>query len=216
MDDGIAAPEGIRGSRPWGKVAAKAALVAVLALYSRRFLTSNAVQLGYAPGFFHYIHTVFHEAGHWLLAWSPPVVHTLGGTLGQWAMPLACALAFAVKRDGFAAAICGWWLGHSVVDAAPYINDARLMELPLLGGATGQEIEGHDWNFLLEKWDLLELDHLLAQGVLAAGRCLMVMALLAAAALTIYHVSMPHLAAASRNGPSLHASGNPRRRASSR
>ena len=38
-----------------------------------------------------------------------------------------------------------WWMGQSLTDVAPYINDARALQLVLLGGRTGAEVEGHDW-----------------------------------------------------------------------
>ena len=84
------------------------------------------------------------------------------------------------NRDGYAAAVCGWWLGHSLVDVAPYMNDARTQRLMLLGGGTGADIEGHDWTFLLEHFHALKLDLHLAHAVLRAGRALMVAALLVA------------------------------------
>lgn len=36
-------------------------------------------------------------------------------------------------------------MGQSLTDVAPYINDARALQLVLLGGRTGAEVEGHDW-----------------------------------------------------------------------
>jgi hypothetical protein len=49
------------------------------------------------------------------------------------------------------------------MDVAPYINDARAMDLILLGGVTGKETDGHDWNNILSMMGLLEWDHRLAQ-----------------------------------------------------
>lgn len=48
------------------------------------------------------------------------------------------------------------------MDLAPYINDARAMDLMLLGGVTGKETDGHDWNNLLTMLGWLEWDHRLA------------------------------------------------------
>lgn len=48
------------------------------------------------------------------------------------------------------------------MDIAPYINDARAMDLLLLGGVTGKETDGHDWNNILTMLDLLQWDHRLA------------------------------------------------------
>ena len=166
---------------PWLRAGARMGLIVALAAYSRFFLAARMLELGDHGSFMHRVHLVFHEAGHVLLFWAPPLVTALGGTLGQLLVPLTLAVAFAVRnRDGFAASVCGWWLGHSLVDAAPYINDARTLRLMLLGGGTGDEIEGHDWNFILGQLDLLKLDVRLAHGVLLAGRLVMVVALLAA------------------------------------
>jgi hypothetical protein len=35
-----------------------------------------------------------------------------------------------------------WWAGQSLLDVAPYIADARALQLVLLGGFTGAEVEG--------------------------------------------------------------------------
>ena len=159
------------------------ALVAGLTYYSWFFFTARMHQLGDHASFMHLIHLVFHEAGHVLMQWASPLWHSFGGTLGQLAMPFALVIAFLVReREGFSAAICGWWFGHSLVDVAPYINDARKMQLTLLGGHTGMEVEGHDWNFILDQLGLLEIDVYLSRHVLLAGRLIMAVSLLAAIA----------------------------------
>ena len=96
-------------SGPWLPIIGKSVTITLLLAYSWRFLTAGMLRLGDDPGFAHGIHLVFHEAGHALLAWAPPLVHALGGTLGQWLAPLILAVAFAVKnRDGFSSAVCCW------------------------------------------------------------------------------------------------------------
>jgi len=92
-----------------------------------------------ASSFLHSIHLVFHEAGHVLLmpfGWD--FLISLGGTLGQLAVPLICLVALLIRtRDPFGASLCLWWLGHSFLDIAPYIADARATEgecpRPMLG-----------------------------------------------------------------------------------
>lgn len=139
-------------------------------------------QLGDAPGFMHLVNLLFHEAGHFLFSWGPPFVHSFMGTGGQMLMPLGLAIAFAVKnRDPYGAAICAWWTGQSLVDVAPYVNDARILRLELLGGGTGDETEGHDWNFILSETGHLDRDIPLAHGILLVGRAVMVLALAFAA-----------------------------------
>ena len=64
------------------------------------------------------------------------------------------------------------------MDIAPYINDARALELILLGGVTGQEVEGHDWEYLLGSLGWLPYDHELAHLAQWVGIALMIAALL--------------------------------------
>jgi hypothetical protein len=135
--------------------------------------------LGLNPGPMHPVDLIFHEAGHALLFWAPPLLHALGGTIGQLAMPLALVLAFGIKnRSLFDASICLWWVGQSAADCAPYIADARALRLPLITGYTGAEAEGHDWEFILGQLNLLMRDQGIAAAFLWTGRMAMVLALL--------------------------------------
>ena len=73
----------------------------------------------------------------------------LGGSLFQFLVPLILAVAFLRQKTPFGAIVRLWWAGENLLDVAPYIADARALELVLLGGKTGAEVEGHDWEFLL-------------------------------------------------------------------
>ena len=88
----------------------------------------------------------------------------LGGSLMQVLMPMGVTFAFLWQnRDPFGASIGLWWTGVSLMDLAPYIGDARVMQLTLLGGGTGADRPGmHDWNSLLGQLGLLEYDRALA------------------------------------------------------
>lgn len=154
------------------------AWLAVMA-YSLRFLTANIRQLGENPGWIHYPNLVFHEAGHVIFAiFGNEMLTVAGGTLMQCLVPLALMLAFLFRnRDMFAAGICLWWLGQNLVDCAPYINDARMLQLPLLGGVTGMEVDAHDWEFMLSRLGILRYDVRIARAVLAAGRMVMLLGL---------------------------------------
>ena len=98
----------------------------------------------------HLILLPFHEAGHYaFFRWFGEFIMTLGGTLGQHLMPIVVGGALLVKhRDPFGAALVFWLLGFSTVDMAVYMYDAFDPKLMLLGGATGQESDGHDWQNL--------------------------------------------------------------------
>src|SRR6185295_16754416 len=72
--------------------------------------------------------------------------------------PLVFAVAFLRQNNPFAAAVCTWWAGQNLVDVAPYIADARALQLVLLGGRTGAEVEGHDWEYILTTLGWTHLD----------------------------------------------------------
>jgi hypothetical protein len=42
-----------------------------------------------------------------------------------------------------------WWTGQNLLDVAIYINEARALQLTLIGGHTAAEVEGHDWERIL-------------------------------------------------------------------
>lgn len=61
----------------------------------------------------------------------------LGGSLFQLIVPAICMITFFKKNNLFGASLSLWWIGQNFVDCAPYINDARVQELILIGGVTG-------------------------------------------------------------------------------
>ena len=106
---------------------------------------------------------------------------SLGGSLGQLLIPLICLVAFLITtRDTFAASFSLWWFGENFLDLAPYINDARSLRLPLLGGNTGRTspYEFHDWEFILKEAGLIRYDHFLANFSHKLGTILMIISLL--------------------------------------
>ncbi|MDF0649947.1 MAG: hypothetical protein P0121_00560 [Nitrospira sp.] len=124
--------------------------------------------------FLHLINLPFHEAGHVIFIPFGRFMTVLGGTLGQVLMPIICLGTFLIKtRDPFGASVALWWTAESLMDIAPYINDARAMDLLLLGGVTGKETDGHDWNNILTMLDLLQWDHRLAHLTYNLGILLM-------------------------------------------
>lgn len=162
----------------YGGLAMRTALLIVLIQQSLFFLTeSNLVKIGTTSYALHYIHLVFHEAGHVLLMWTPPLIEALGGTLGQLAMPVAISVSFIIQRNWFGAAVFAWLLGHSIADCAPYINDARALQLDLITGGTGAEVEGHDWEYLLGTLNLLPKAIRIARWVFVTGRLVMLASL---------------------------------------
>jgi hypothetical protein len=70
-----------------------------------------------------------------------------------------------------------WWFGENFIDMAPYINDARSLQLMLLGGVTGKERPGfHDWENILGTLGLLPYDHIIAQSAMWFGLICMLFA----------------------------------------
>ncbi len=163
----------------WNLIAS-AILLLALGAWSARFFTVAVADLGWNPGFAHNIHLIFHEAGHAIsmMLGAPRTFMVFMGSGAQVLMPLIVAGAFYFKnRDAYGAAVCLFWAGHAALDVAPYIADARALELPLLGGGTGREIEGHDWEYLLGEWNALHLDTLIAERVALFARVTMAAAL---------------------------------------
>jgi len=123
--------------------------------------------VGVMDSLLHLPNLVFHEAGHVLFSPLGRFMTVLGGSLFQVLVPVVCATAFLRQRDAFAAAVCTWWAGQNLLDLAPYIADARALQLVLLGGHTGAEVEGHDWEYLLTALGWMQHDRTLG---LAAHR----------------------------------------------
>jgi hypothetical protein len=106
---------------------------------------------------------------------------SLGGSLGQLLMPVVCFAVFLLKtRDTFGSSFALWWFGENFVDLAPYVNDARSLTLPLLGGNTGRTSPYgfHDWEFILKELHLARYDHTLAQTADRLGLLVMICALI--------------------------------------
>ena len=82
----------------------------------------------------------------------------LGGSLLQVLIPIIAAVSFVRQEQPFGAAICAWWAGQNFIDLAPYIADARALAMVLLGGRTGAEVEGHDWEYILTQLGVTHLD----------------------------------------------------------
>jgi len=152
----------------------RAAVFLGLLWWGRMFITTPLETNYTGESFLHLINLPFHEAGHLIFSPFGRFMMILGGSLGQVLMPLVCLGTFLIQtRDPFGASVALWWTAESLMDIAPYINDARDMELILLGGVTGKETDGHDWNNLLTMTGLLNWDHRLAHMTYDIGIVLM-------------------------------------------
>jgi hypothetical protein len=150
----------------------------ILLIWGLKFITTPLETNYTGESFLHLINLPFHEAGHLLFMPLGRSMAILGGSLGQILMPLICLGTFVLKtRDPFGASVALWWTAENFMDVAPYINDARAMDLVLLGGFTGKEVDAHDWNNLLTMVGWLQHDHRLAQFSYGIGIALMLLSL---------------------------------------
>ncbi len=155
-----------------------------------KFITTPLETNYIGESFLHLINLPFHEAGHLIFIPFGRFMTILGGSLGQILMPLICLGAFLVKtRDPFGASVALWWTAESLMDIAPYINDARALDLMLIGGVTGKETDGHDWNNILTILNLLEWDHRLAHIAYNVGILLMLGSLFWSGVILLRHYS---------------------------
>ena len=168
------------------RTAGRVLLLLVLIRWTWLFLVWPMRQDVIGSSFLHLISIPFHEAGHILFAPFGDVVTALGGSIAQVLIPIVCFVAFLTTNPNpFGAAVMAWWAGQNLMDVAVYINDARALKLVLLGGQTGAEVEGHDWERILIAWGMLHRDHQIARAVQFAGEMLMIAALLWAVAIVV-------------------------------
>jgi len=157
----------------------RCALYALFFVWGLYFVSLDLRTNEIGNSFMHRINLVFHEAGHVIFMPFGHFMMVLGGTLGQLIMPLIAGVALLYRnRDAFGASIALWWLGQSLMDIAPYINDARDLQLMLLGGGTGQDRPGmHDWENILLDLGLIQYERQIALAAERLGKALLLLAL---------------------------------------
>ena len=143
-----------------------------------RITTGLFAGIGFYSSFVGSATLVFHEAGHVLFMPFGRFMTVLGGSLFQLFVPAALMFAFVYKyKNTFAAAVACWWLGYSFMDLAPYIYDAKVQALMLVGGGTGKEIGGHDWHNLLTWTGRMQQHESIASAIETTGELVMLTAL---------------------------------------
>lgn len=147
----------------------------LLAIWGAKFIFTPMETNYVGESFMHLINLPFHEGGHIIFGLFGRFIQVLGGTLMQLLIPLLVTGSLLLKqRDPFGASVGLWWFAENLMDIAPYINDARALSLPLLGGVTGADVaDYHDWEYLLGVTHLLKYDHLLARASYDLGIGLM-------------------------------------------
>ena len=156
-------------------LAGRSFLYLVIVVWGLKFIFTPLESNYTGESFMHLINLPFHEAGHIFFRVFGRFMAVLGGSLMQVLVPLICLLTLLFKtRDTFGASVSLWWMGESLMDLAPYINDARDLKLMLLGGVTGRDVDDyHDWEFILRETGLLRFDHMLAKTAYFIGAVLM-------------------------------------------
>ena len=158
--------------------AGRVLLLIVLAWWTWLFLVWPMREDTIGASFLHLISLPFHEAGHIFFSPFGDLMTSLGGSLSQVLVPVICWIAFSTTSPSpFGAAVMCWWAGENLIDVAVYINDARSLTLTLLGGHTGAEVEGHDWEHILQLTNLSIHDHQIAWTVHAIGAAMMLAAI---------------------------------------
>jgi hypothetical protein len=153
---------------------ARGVLIAILFIWWIVFLVKPMGDVN--DSYLHLINLPFHEAGHILFIPFGRFLSVLGGSLLQVIVPLVCMGALLRSRDTVGAAATLWWAGQNLVDLAPYIADARALQMPLLGGRTGAEVEGHDYEYLLQTLGWLQHDVALGRAARGMGLLIMLLA----------------------------------------
>jgi hypothetical protein len=166
--------------------AGRLVLLLLLARWTFLFLVWPMREDVINASFIHLIDLAFHEGGHIVFSPFGVFMTTLGGSLMQVLVPVVCLIAFTTSQPNpFGAAVTCWWAGQSLLDVAIYINDARALQLTLVGGHTGAEVEGHDWERILQMTGLTMQDHQIAWTTHAIGGLLMIAALIWGAVVTL-------------------------------
>lgn len=123
-----------------------------------------------------------HETGHLIFGIFGEFIGVAGGSLFQVLFPTAFVGYFWWHGKFYSAAIVLFWVGQSILNVWVYAADAQVMQLVLLGGLTGSEGSFHDWNYLLERFGLLDS----TKTVAAVIRIIGTLTIASAAMLAIY------------------------------
>lgn len=155
-------------------------ILCIIGIYTFPLIFSGIASNYAGEAFIHLINIPFHEFGHLLFRPLGRFMTSLGGSITQLLIPAVCVYVFLFKyQNTFGAAVSLWWFGENFIDMAPYINDARSLTLPLLGGNTGMNTPYgfHDWQYILTETGLKSWDHSLAKFSHIIGAIVMITAL---------------------------------------
>jgi hypothetical protein len=113
--------------------------------------------------FLDYVNLAFHEAGHPFFGLFGETLGLYGGTIGQLVFPVVSLIAFLRRGDTVGVSVAGVWLFENFFNIARYMADARVQQLPLVGGGE------HDWWHIFTRWGVLDSDTKIAHAVSGMG-----------------------------------------------
>jgi len=111
---------------------------------------------------------VIHEVGHKLFGFFGEFMGVAGGTLLQLLAPAIALIILLRQMEFFGLPLCGFWLSDNLYSVARYVADARAQarDYVTMGVNTGEPVEAtHDWEYLLSRFNLLEMDTRLGEWV---------------------------------------------------
>lgn len=123
--------------------------------------------------FIDFANLVVHEGGHLLFGWFGPTLGIWGGTILQWAVPLALAGYFFSQRHTAGVIFCLFFFFENWLYTATYMADARAQVLPLVSAGGGDYVE-HDWYTIFSSLGVLRYDTAIAAVIRILGWCGMV------------------------------------------
>jgi len=118
------------------------------------------------------VNLVIHEAGHLIFRPLGEFMTVAGGSLFQVAVPTIFAGYFHFNKKYFSSALVLFWVGASMLNVSVYAADSVVMQLPLLGGDNSI----HDWNYMLDRLNLLRSTGAIALAIRACGTLTIVFA----------------------------------------
>ena len=162
------------------KLLTQTLVLAVMVVWGVRLITYKVMTAEIMYSYWHMVDLPIHEFGHVLFRPFGEWMMYLGGSLFQCLLPALIGVAFIWKmRNPFGAAFCLWWIAENVLDVAPYIYDAKLMALPLVGEWNDEVAEmhvlRHDWHNILLPFHAVDSAWALGNAAHLIGAVLMVL-----------------------------------------
>ena len=162
------------------KLGAQALVLAVMVIWGVQLIAAKVMTAQVMYSFWHQVDLPIHEFGHVLFRPFGQWMTYLGGSLFQCLLPALIGAGFIWKmRNPFGAAFCLWWTAENVLDVAPYIYDAKLMAMPLVGewndDVAEMHVLRHDWHNILLPFHAVDSAWALGNAAHLMGAALMIL-----------------------------------------